>query len=575
MAFLSSLTLVPALPAAAKTGEALRMSVYCTAGDVQRHLASEESRQEVLHVLRPLRISRLFLEGRRGDEDAPPNLLREVRRFFNGHGIECTGGIATVPGAGFGTRQDSALGWLNWESAKTQEEIARFFTGNAPVFDELIVDDFYCTADTSAESARARGTRSWGEYRRDLLVSLIQPMMLEPARRAKPDTRFILKFPQWYDRFHLFGYDPARMIPQFDRIWVGTEVRDPKTRRMGFVQPTEGYMNFRWLASQAPGKVRGAWFDHIECSAQNFMDQACQSVLAGAAELTLFHLGDLVERHPGDTLLAAHLPELADLSERVRHETRNGIVFYKPSGSESSGNLYLADYLGMIGLPILPEAEYPMSAKVAILPVQAAADPGIILKMRRHLERGATLVLTPAFVRAVGEAAAKMAGVETAVASLPAATHEIAIGSRRLLLAPPVEIDAGVKAADGKVRLGATIDGRVVPWLTTKSVGRGQVLVLNVRTFSEQDFKDTGEWLLAPRALGLPEIPQELADELRSRLTKPLGLEFRAPAGVSLSLFQDAWCACNFHSEPVVIRIRGRKVELPANGWVWRNRNNP
>lgn len=326
MAFGSGLAIVSGSVAAGDTDAPLRMSVYCTAGDLQQHLATEESRQKVLRVLLPLKISRLFLEGRRGDQHAPTNLLHEVRRFFNGHGIDCSGGIATVPGASFGTRQNSTLGWLNWESAKTQAEVARFFAENAPLFEELIVDDFYCTADTTAESERSRGARSWGEYRRDLLVSLIQPMMIDSTRKARQETRLILKFPQWYDRFHLFGYDPARMIPQFDQIWVGTEVRDPKTRRMGFVPPTEGYMNFRWLASQAPGKVHGAWFDHIECTAQNFVDQACQSVLAGAVELTLFHLGDLVAQHPGDELLARRLPELFKLADRVRHETRRGIV---------------------------------------------------------------------------------------------------------------------------------------------------------------------------------------------------------------------------------------------------------
>lgn len=564
------LALAPPMSAADNTGEPLRIGVYCTAGDVLRHLAREELRQEVLDRLRPLKVSRLFLEGRRGDEFVSTNLLDEVHRFFEQHGVECSGGIATVPGANFGTRQNSALGWLNWESAKTQADIARFFAENAATFDELMVDDFYCTADTTIESDRSRGGRSWGEYRRDLLVSLIEPMMVQPARAARRGVRLILKFPQWYDRFHLFGYDPARMIPQFDQIWVGTEVRDPKTRRMGFVQPTEGYMNFRWLASQAPEKVRGAWFDHIECSAQNFVDQAYQSVLAGAAELTLFRLGDLMERHPGDALFAARLPDLFELADRVRGKVRRGLVFYKPPGSESAENLYLADYLGMIGLPILPEAQYPESAEVAVLPVQAAADSEIVSQMRRHLDRGATLILTPAFVRAAGEAAARMAGVETTSTSVPAAAHEIEINSKRLRLAQALEIDAGVKAAACEVRLGAIIDGRVVPWLTAQSAGPGQVLVLNVRTFSEQDFLDAGEWLLAPRALGLPEIPQDLADELRSSLLASLGLELRAPPGVSLHLFERASCLYNFRNEPVSIRFQGQALEVPANGWVWK-----
>jgi hypothetical protein len=201
----------------------------------------------------------VFLEGRRGDQYVSPAQLRELRDWFAAQGIQCSGGIATVPGGNFGQRQQGGLEWLNWESQKTQVGVAGFFAENAPVFPELVVDDFFCTGDTSPEAEQAKGKRSWGEYRRDLLVSLINPLIVNPTRAAHRQTRLILKFPQWYDRFHLFGYDPLRMPEHFDQVWVGTEVRDPETRRMGFVQPTEGYMNFQWLASQAGSKVHGAW----------------------------------------------------------------------------------------------------------------------------------------------------------------------------------------------------------------------------------------------------------------------------------------------------------------------------
>src|SRR3972149_9715944 len=181
--------------------------------------------------------------------NVPSDTLRVVGDYFVERGVEVSGGIATVPGASFGVRQNERLGWLNYEAEKTQRDMAQFFAENAAVFDELIIDDFYCTADTSPESQQARGGRSWGQYRQDLLVSLLERMIVQPARGARPTVRLIQKYPQWYDRFQMFGYDPARMPAAFDRIWVGTEVRNPKTRRMGFVQPTEGYFNYRWLAA--------------------------------------------------------------------------------------------------------------------------------------------------------------------------------------------------------------------------------------------------------------------------------------------------------------------------------------
>lgn len=547
----------------------LKVSVYCTAGGARAHLLSDIGRQEALVKLQSLGATRLFLEGRRGDEYVSAEELRTIRDFFQAHQIECSGGIATVPGSAFGVRQTGGLSWLSWESPKVRQDIAGFFTENAPVFRELIVDDFYCTGDVSPESEAARAGRSWDDYRRDLMVSLIQPMIVEPTRAANRKTRLIIKFPQWYDRFHLFGYDPARMSAYFDQVWVGTEVRDPRTRRMGFVQPTQGYMNYQWLRSIAGRKVVGAWFDHIECSAQNFVDQAFASVLAGAQELTLFHLGDIVGNHPGNQQLALRLPELRQLADSLQGKARRGVPFYKPAGSESSENMYLADYLGMVGLPILPTAEYPARAVVAFLPVQAAADPDLAVRMRRHLKRGATLVTTPALLRQLGPGIAGLAGLEIAAQPQPASTSEVRASGKPVSLIEPLQLDAGAKVAGCETLVEAVVDGTKVPWLTRQSVGRGQLVLLNVRTFSEADFGASGEWLLPPAELGLPRIPQALADTLRRLCLIPLGVDFQAPSEIGLFLFGPQACLYSFREDAAQVALGGKSLTLPPHGLVW------
>lgn len=544
----------------------LRLSVYATAGGIHRYLADSAGRDKAVLVLRDLRINRIFLEGRRGDEYVPPQKLAELRDFFQARGFQVSGGIATVPGQSFGARQVGPLGWLNWESDKTRKGIAGFFTENAPVFDELIVDDFYCTADASPESERARGNRRWGDYRRDLLVSLIDPLMVAPARAARPETRLIIKYPQWYDRFHLFGYDPQRMSRFFHQVWVGTEVRNPLTRRMGFVQPTEGYMNFRWISAAVGGKVTGAWFDHIECTAQNFVDQAWQSVLAGARELTLFHLGDLMEGHPGHAPFKQQIQGMSDLAARVRTRAPRGIACYKPPSSESEENLYLMDYAGMLGLPVVPVAHYPHAEKVAMLGVQAAADPQLIENLRRHLVEGATLILTPALVRALEEEAAPLSGTRTSPEPRPGTVTALRIGDRELKLEAPLDVDTGFSAPPPLV----LIRSGALPILTERKSSNGRVLVWNVRTFNEADYRASGEWLLAPRPLGLASIPQALADELRTRFLEPLGVRFQAPAGVGFYLFSDFAVFYNFLDRPVETTYNGKPVRIQANGIEYR-----
>ena len=163
---------------------------------------------------------------------------------------------------------------------------------------------------------------------------------------------------------------------------------------MGFVQPTEGYINYRWLNAVSRGTAEAAWFDHIECTAQNFVDQAWQSVLAGAPELMLFNLIDVVEGHPGHALFIRDLPALREAAKRVRDKSVQGVAYYKPPNSEPGDNRYLMDYLAMLGIPVVPAAEYPMESKTVVLGVQAAHDPALLEKVRAHQKRGARVAMT-------------------------------------------------------------------------------------------------------------------------------------------------------------------------------------
>jgi hypothetical protein len=294
-------------------------------------------------------------------------------------------------------------------------------------------------------------------------------------------------------------------------------------------------------------------------------------VLAGARELTIFSLNDLMGGHPGDALLAEKWPELCVLAERVQRMPRRGMAYYKPAGSEGSENLYLADYLGMIGLPILPVARYPMEAAVAFLPVQAAADPRLFETMRRRLKRGSTLVLTPALVRALGQRGAQLAGVETGPRSEAASAKTMRVESESFALATPLELDAALKAGDCQVRMSACVGERQVPFLTSRAVGHGRILVMNTRTFSEDDFGKGGEYLLAPTALGLPKIPQLVADTIRSELLRPLHVQLRGPAGVAVLLFGKQACFYNFRAEAVRLQYQGKMVELAPHQCLWSN----
>ena len=163
----------------------LQMSVYSTADDVKRYMSTPEAREKTAAKLTSMHITGVFLEGRRGDTYVSAAEMKPIRDFWVAKGFRVTGGVATVPGKDWGVRQNGPYGWLNYQAERTQREIKEFFRENASVFDEIIIDDFYCSEDTSPESEAARGNRSWGEYRRDLLVGLLKPMIFDPAREVR------------------------------------------------------------------------------------------------------------------------------------------------------------------------------------------------------------------------------------------------------------------------------------------------------------------------------------------------------------------------------------------------------
>jgi len=115
----------------------------------------------------------------------------------------------------------------------------------------------------------------------------------------------------------------------------------------------------------------------------------------------------------------------------------------------------------------------------------------------------------------------------------------------------------------------ATVERQAVPFLTSKTAGQGHVQVLNVRTFTEQDFRAIGEWLLTPKELGLPRIPQELADAIRASVLSPLGVDFRAPSGIELVMLGKAAWVYSFRDDNVRIQFAGKPLDLPAHGWLW------
>ncbi|GMV93518.1 MAG: hypothetical protein AMXMBFR82_32960 [Candidatus Hydrogenedentota bacterium] len=523
--------------------------VYFTTGSVKQIADDSDEMALAISRMRDLGVTKAYLEVYRG-EVVPPETLIAARDALRAEGFAVAAGIATVPGGGYGVRQEGPLDWFNWQNPKTQHDMREVTTMAAGIFDEFIVDDFYCTGDVSEESHQAKGDRSWSDYRRDLLVKLASSIFIEPAKAVNPDITMVIKYPQWYDKFHEHGYDVARESPLFDKVWVGTETRGANTQRFGFTQAYMGFVNYRWIASVAGDKMSGAWFDHGDCDAIDFVDQAYQSVLAGAPAIMIFSYGAVRGGHPGHPLLVEAQPQLKQLADAVAQHPVVGVAALKPPNSPAGSDMFIMDTIGMLGVPLVPVSAWPENAEVVFLPTQAAAEPSLAAQVQSALEAGKTIVMTPGLLAASAdaEALAQLAGVSAPVSAEALSAATVSVDGEAFPLYRPLDLGSSLELAGAEAMLTAEVDGQEVPLLTRREIDKARVFVLNIRTYSQADYDAVDEVLLPPHPLGLLELPRPVVNALRAAFNAPLGIAFDAVPRITLQTLADGSAVVqNYH----------------------------
>lgn len=513
----------------------LRWCAYITNGSVQKLASDPTALEKAPERLKALGISKVYLEFFRQTPVSNDD-LKKVSDALGQQGFETAAGIATLPGENHGVREDAKLGWFNWQAQKTRDDVAKVMSTAAPLFSEIIVDDFFCTGDMSPESVAAKGELPWSDYRRALMVQAAQQSVIVPAKSANPSATLIMKFPQWYDRFHEFGYDVPAESAMFDRVWVGTETRGPDTVRYGFTQPYQGFVNLRWISSIAGPKTAGAWFDHGDCDANDFIDQAYQSVLAGAREIMIFAYSDIESGHPGHELLKKEQDNLTKLSAVVQENPVLGVYGYKPANTDAGPDLFIMDYIGMLGVPLVPTAFQPAGARVVFLPTQAAGDPAIATFVRNAIAQKVTLVMTTGFLATapMRDDLVRYAGIRGPIKLDPLRAMSMRIKGEDHDLVHGLDLAANLSLDTAKPLLMADAGGKKVPFFTVNETDGAKVYVLNTRTFSQADYDAVGEVLLPPRQLGLMELPEGAVNTIREAFTLPLGYKMEAPVRVTL-----------------------------------------
>ena len=356
-----------------------------TAQDVRDRLSTPAERQQALDFCHRMGISKVYLEVFRDGYQADAETLRSSRDFFRHAGLQVSGCVTTT---GLGK---PSTGWkvaACYTNRHNQRRLAEIFRYAAGLFNEIMIDDFFFTDCECSECAAAKASMSWTQYRDKLMVDMSKENVLGAARAVNPKVRIILKFPQWYDKFQDRGYVVDKESTLYDRIWVGTELRDPSSNQWGHTQQYRGFFLYRWLADVAGTKEGGGWFDPYGTDPTFYLDQAYVTVLAGAPEAMLFHYGELNsdKYRPQAEALAGHRQQLDTLAKLVGDW--DGIPAYKPPNSDPGIEPYIFDQFGMLGIPLLPTAHFPAKARAALFTTQALHDTDFVAELDKFLQGG-------------------------------------------------------------------------------------------------------------------------------------------------------------------------------------------
>lgn len=401
-----------------------KASIYTRAYEVQK-MSDKHWMDSTWNVISSqMKVDKIYLETHRDKLIVDRKTMESAIKFFKSKGLEVAGGITYTISE---PNNFETYCYQDPEERKMALEIIEY---TASLFDEVILDDFFfidCKCDYCIE---AKGDRSWTEYRLDLMRDAAENVILGPAHKVNPNCKVIIKYPNWYDHFPALGFDLDHGPKHFDGIYTGTETRDAVSSDQ-HLQPYLGYLIFRYYDNLNPGHNGGGWVDtggmrYID----RYSEQLWLTLFAKAPEMTMFDyrqmLIPLSDRYrapwqgqegtsfsfdgmmepvsySGKPVTGTTVARAAGYSLELVDSTIGllgnpvGIKSYKPY--QSTGEEFLPNYFGMIGLPMDMVPEFPEDEDFIILTEQAAYDADIVAKIEKQLRVGKDVMITSGLLR--------------------------------------------------------------------------------------------------------------------------------------------------------------------------------
>jgi hypothetical protein len=397
-----------------------KAAIYIAVGDVKQLADRATFDREFGRASSQLKFDKVYIEAYRDRRFATDAELERVKRWFREKGVETSGGITLAAGG-----EGGQFGTFDYEKPEDRAEAERAVRLAAKHFDEVILDDFFFYTSKSGADIAAKGSRSWTQYRIEKMREVSRDLVIQPARQANPRVKLIIKYPNWYEHFHGLGYDLAEQPKMFDAIYTGTETRDPIITDQ-LLQQYESYGIYRYLSNVRPdGGNLGGWVDTFSTrSVDRYAEQLWDTLFAKAPEITLFNWHPMSEAKPLDpgtrpwtgmrtsfdwSAIAREHPgagwgtaanSALELADSVLGELGKpvGVASYRPP--HATGEDFLHNYIGNLGIPIELYPTFPSTAGTILLTQGAAADPQILTKIEERLRAGAKVIVTSGFLKA-------------------------------------------------------------------------------------------------------------------------------------------------------------------------------
>jgi hypothetical protein len=426
LSILSAILILPALACFGGNYTNFDVAIYIPVGAVRSFEDPQKLQDDWNRISAQLKVDKVYIEVQRNRDLASDDLLEHVKKFFLDHGVRVAGGMALSDG-GFGQFKSFC-----YTDPQDREFIHKASELAARHFDEVIQDDFFFVNTKTDSDIAAKGTNSWTQFRLGLMDEAAENLIIKPARAVNPRVKLIIKFPNWYEHFQGLGYDLDQEPKVFDGIYTGTETRDPIITDQ-HLQAYESYEIIRYFDNIAPGRNGGGWVDTYSIRyIDRYAEQLWDTMFARTPQIMLFEwsamsrpivpgdrdawqilhtsfdytrmLADFAANPPAGltnptiaSVASYSLKQLDPFLGRLGHPI--GIASYKPY--QSTGEDFLHNYLGMIGIPVELYPYFPTNADMVLLTESAKFDPDIVAKIKAQLAAGKSVVITSGLLHAL------------------------------------------------------------------------------------------------------------------------------------------------------------------------------